>query len=274
MKLIFIDIDGTLYSSKISGVPESSITAISKARNNGHKVFLCTGRTLGECLSHLKIEVDGYIFSAGNVIYVNKKRIFEQPIDNDSLKNLMSLVRKYDCGLTISGDAGAYGDKKGLDILGNYLSDGSNDEEIKNKELLKNGYFTWEHYSELDQIYAVGVMSDTLDPLYEIKKEIPERFGSYITLTEQDIHVYGMDIIDKSTNKAIAVKKVVNYLNMSMADTIAIGDSSNDLEMLKECNVGIAMGNASEACKQAADYVTDNILEHGLYNALKKEGVI
>ena len=64
-KYIFLDIDGTLYSSATNETPESALRAIHKARQNGHKVFLCTGRSLAEIVTYLEYDIDGYILAAG-----------------------------------------------------------------------------------------------------------------------------------------------------------------------------------------------------------------
>ena len=59
-----------------------------------------------------------------------------------------------------------------------------------------------------------------------------------------------------------------------MADTYALGDSVNDLEMLQTVGHGIAMGNATDVVKKAAEYVTDSLFEAGVYNALSHYDLI
>lgn len=55
-KYIFLDVDGTLYSNELRGTPQSALDAIHQARENGHKVFLCTGRTKCECADYFQYE--------------------------------------------------------------------------------------------------------------------------------------------------------------------------------------------------------------------------
>ena len=64
------------------------------------------------------------------------------------------------------------------------------------------------------------------------------------------------------------------YLGINKEDTYAIGDSINDLEMLQCVGHGIAMGNATQVAKDVAEYVTTDIHEDGIYNALKHYGLI
>ena len=57
-------------------------------------------------------------------------------------------------------------------------------------------------------------------------------------------------------------------------DTFAFGDSDNDLRMLQSAGTGVAMGNAKEEIKKAADFITDSADDDGIYNAFKKFGLI
>ena len=85
---------------------------------------------------------------------------------------------------------------------------------------------------------------------------------------------YGADVIEKGFSKAEGLKRLLQHYNVDPADTVAFGDSLNDLELLKECALGIAMGNGREELKKAADYVTDPIGEDGVWNACVRFGLI
>ena len=73
MKVIFVDIDGTLYDHFNKVVPESALLAVEKAREKGHKVIICTGRSLCRSRQFINLPFDGYIFGAGTVVYAEKK---------------------------------------------------------------------------------------------------------------------------------------------------------------------------------------------------------
>ena len=70
------------------------------------------------------------------------------------------------------------------------------------------------------------------------------------------------------------MKRLADALGISMADTVAVGDSNNDSEMLQCAGISIAMGNAIEAIKDMADYVTTDVTEDGIWNALAWLGAI
>ena len=75
-------------------------------------------------------------------------------------------------------------------------------------------------------------------------------------------------------NKGKAVEKVMAYNNASMKQSIGIGDSLNDTELIKTAAVGIAMGNASKEIKELANYITTDVDKDGIYNAFKHFNII
>ena len=66
----------------------------------------------------------------------------------------------------------------------------------------------------------------------------------------------------------------MKHYNVDREDTIAFGDAGNDLEMLQFAGIGVAMGNGTQDAKQAADYITKDVKEDGLYHGFAKFGLI
>ena len=77
----------------------------------------------------------------------------------------------------------------------------------------------------------------------------------------------GADIVEKQASKAEGLKRLCDYYGVSMADTVAFGDSMNDYEIVTTAGIGVAMGNGHPQLKAAADYVTAPIGEDGVYKA-------
>jgi hydroxymethylpyrimidine pyrophosphatase-like HAD family hydrolase len=75
-------------------------------------------------------------------------------------------------------------------------------------------------------------------------------------------------------HKATAIEKLLKHLKIRNDDTFVYGDGLNDLEMLEFVQNGIAMGNAKEAVKKAANEITNTHDEDGIYNSFKKYGLI
>ena len=86
----------------------------------------------------------------------------------------------------------------------------------------------------------------------------------YITIDDTQF-----EILVKGHNKATGLEEAVKYYQTSLENCYAFGDSNNDMEMIQTAGHGIAMGNACEELKKAADYITTDIDEDGIFNALR-----
>ena len=83
-----------------------------------------------------------------------------------------------------------------------------------------------------------------------------------------------VEMVPKGHTKATGIGKMCEALGIDRTDTYAVGDSVNDLSMLEYAGVGISMGNGSPEAKAAADYVTTDLNEDGIYNAMVRFGLI
>ena len=82
------------------------------------------------------------------------------------------------------------------------------------------------------------------------------------------------DVIPKGSSKQVGGDKMLDYFGISLDESMAFGDGGNDVLMLKHVGIGVAMGNAEDEVKRAADYVTDSVDEDGVEKALRHFGVI
>jgi len=87
-------------------------------------------------------------------------------------------------------------------------------------------------------------------------------------------HPDGWDVIAKGGGKQTAIRRYLAENGLTPEEAIAFGDGENDIGMLKLAGIGVAMGNAEGIVKEAADYVTTDIDDNGIENALKHFGLI
>jgi Cof subfamily protein (haloacid dehalogenase superfamily) len=274
-KYIFLDIDGTLYSTKLNGTPDSAVRAIDEARANGHRVFLCTGRSLAECSKYLGYKVDGYVFAAGALVYVqDKKWIFNQPFSKEEVLALKKLIHEYNMGYCAEGLAGAYCDGKGYEFILRYFkgSAANHRENVRNAQ--ENAFYTEAYEHDDDPIYKICAYDYDWDNFMALKDALPEGFT--LTMTVRDVvwQNHCGEITNAKITKSTGISHVLDYYKAGYQDAVAIGDSGNDIPMIRDCGIGIAMGNAFEAVKNAADWVTTDILDDGIYHAFQHIGVI
>ena len=264
---LFIDADGTLISFK-GNIPESAKEAIKKAKENGHYAFLSTGRCLPEInKSILDIGFDGIIASGGAFVKYGDKVLRNLIFDDDDVAELKSYF--YMNNISVSFECGH--------CL--YVSQVYMDTMIQNAEL--NGLLDNTEFYDFRNI-MVPIKEDTL--IHDVTKisfmgsdrqfyEIKNNFSKKYDIIDSSMAEFGGELMHgeialKNIHKASAMKLIIEELGEDVK-TIALGDSENDVEMLKFADTGIAMGNASDICKSAADEITDHVNNDGLYKALK-----
>lgn len=259
-KIIFMDIDGTIWDDRMQ-IPESTITAIDKLKENGHKAFICTGRARGNIRSQklLDIGFDGIISACGNHVEMDGKIIFENILPPELVKYSINLLRECHMPAVLEGPEYHWIAEKGLedDPYVTYLFQEMGQAALPLRD-----------YTEDIRInkFSADIFPDT--DYERIKRELSADFD----ILEHDRNV--VEFVPKGTSKATGIQWLCNYLGADISDTYAIGDSVNDLDMLRFVGHGIAMGNGSQRAKDAAEYVTDSIHEDGVYHALLHYGLI
>ena len=274
MKYIFLDIDGTLHSTKINDIPKSALLAIKRAKENGNKIFLCTGRALAVSKLFLDFDVDGFIFSAGSLVYIDGKKVFEKTMNRETLKYLMDMADKLEVGICIEGYEKAYYDDRGYQSLIKYFSKGRSIEETE-KIMLDNCYYPMKCYDYKDPVSKAIIYGNSFEHIYKFKDILPDSLKGVLAFADEEQSNFGLEITDKYINKATGIQHVLNqYSNVTFNDVVAIGDSANDIDMIKAASIGIAMGNAAISLKEVADFISSDILDDGVYKAFEYYGLI
>ena len=264
-KYIFLDVDGTLLDSNTKQIPQSAINAIHLAHNNGHKLYLCSGRTILEMKPFMHLPLDGYICAAGGQIHQNNEMIFDYTFQHEDVVKLLQFCKNHDLHIKVETDHGSYLDDVTYDIFTRYF-------DFTEQQMDDYHFF---HYKGI--VNRVGKMSIFYEN-EDIVKELESTFPAYsfpkIPVKKEGMYYPAVECSHKSINKGNAVRYVMNYNHIDMKQSIGIGDSLNDLELIKTCSLSIAMGNAIEEIKQLADDVTTSVDQDGIYNAFKKYNLI
>lgn len=254
-KYVFFDIDGTLWDENME-IPESTINAIKKLRANGHKAFLCSGRSRGNIRAKKLFDVgfDGVIAACGNHVEMDGKILYEKILEQELVKKIIHLGKEYKMPLVLEGPVKHWLDAVGFeeDPYVDYLI-----AEMGEDAIFLDGY--------TDDIYINKFSADVLaDTNYEAIKAGLENEFDFMMHDE-----VVLECTPKGTSKATGIAWLCEHLGIDKDDTYAIGDSINDLEMLEFVGHSIAMGNGSQIAKDAAEYVTTSLHENGVENALK-----
>lgn len=274
-KIIFLDIDGTLVTDD-GYVPDSAREACIKARQNGHKIYLCTGRSKPEIYDFIyDIGFDGTIGAGGGFVEIGNDMLYHKKIKKESIMRMVDFFDNHNIDFYLESNGGLYASKNFRDHVEKCIyGDVDNDEEARNRiDNKPNPFIEGLIYNEtnlyIEDVNKVCFLETTGIPFEKIKKEFEEEFE----IIQCTVPVFGNnsgEVMVKGIHKAIAIESLLNHLDIKVEDTIAIGDGINDIEMFEYCNLGIAMGNAKEKLKDIADYITDDVHEDGLYNAFKR----
>ncbi|EOT44942.1 sugar-phosphatase [Enterococcus columbae] len=264
IKLIAIDIDGTLINNQHQITPEVK-EALQAAKAQGVKVVLCTGRPLPGVLNYLN-ELD--LFSGEDYVISYNGSL----VQNTSTKEIVSQH-----GLTLAD----YNDLEYLSRkIGVHLHATTEDTMFTaNRDIsphtvreayLVNMPVKYRTPAEMgEELNIIKIMMiDDEEILDAGIKQIPQEYFERFTIVKSS--PYFLEILNKNVNKGIALESLAQFLNLSADEVMAIGDNENDLPMINYAGIGVAMGNATDNVKKHADVITASNEEHGVAQAVKK----
>ena len=270
--VIFLDLDGTLIDYK-TNLPLSAARALNEAIDNGNIVFICTGCSKIEIEARNLPNVNGYIGGNGCYIEYNNQVIFHKPISKEACKNFVNYCESNDLAYRLECNEGMFisDDYEEKSSLARFFYENGKEADVK---LMRHKQLPKYMIKGADMIrstcnktaFVLNDYSDFLKAKEFFKEFKVETWGG-----KGEAALYG-SIMNSGIDKYTAIKKVMelfpNY------KSIAFGDGVVDIPMFKACDIGIAMGNASQEVKDNSTYITDDVDSDGLYNAFKHFNVI
>lgn len=237
IKLIALDMDGTLLKDNHE-VSAPTKEVIKKALANDIHVVLSTGRSLDTCYPYAAaLELTSYLVTAnGGETYTMEKELLDQhlmPIEK--IEKMWSLGEEVGVDIWMIATDGVY-------------RNGSMPENFADHKWLKFGCNT-EDENKLERMI----------------KELSHMEGLELTNSLPT----NIEANPAGVSKAAALHFVCEKIGITMDEVMAVGDSLNDIKMIQEAGVGVAMGNAQEAIKNVADFVTDTNNHDGVAKAIE-----
>ncbi|MBO6046169.1 MAG: Cof-type HAD-IIB family hydrolase [Erysipelotrichaceae bacterium] len=268
--IIFTDVDGTVISYGSVIPPDSEYVAFKKARENGHKIFFVTGRTLGHLEDPIaSLGYDGIIGGNGGFIKIGDQYIFEKTMSADDCEAIVNYLYAHNMEFFVESVEGIHGSRDfkrvGAEALKKY---GHKSPVIMELYPYMDFPTEW-HIPRVTKInYVLNSYQDYLD----VKAAFPN--FKCLTWGGQGEAVLFGDIATEGIDKSVAIKKTLDYLGVDKSETIGFGDAEVDIPLFKACGTSVCVGNGREAARAAADYVTDAVEDDGIYNAFKHFGLI
>lgn len=247
-EIFYFDVDGTLLDNATNSISENTIYSLKKLKELGYKVALCTGRTYGgiqEARVENLIDWDGYVLANGSeVLDKNKNTIFRSQIDSDTIHKLQNYIGEK--AMLMEGPS-------------NFLTREAHEPII----VALNHFGITEDYDVMpysDQIVFNALVYDHLDD------QLLEEISAKVQIVRDQLGNY--EFIPSDSGKHIGIQKLNNLLNLK--HHVVFGDGENDFTMIRDADFSVAMGNGVDALKEIAHYVTNDVNQDGVYNALVK----
>ncbi len=267
-KIIFLDIDGTLTAFGTNRPPESAVKAIAKARRNGHLVFLCTGRNRQMHYPMLQYGMDGAVGAAGALAYVGEERIWSSPIGAETFRALLDAFHAEgiscmpECEQVVFADPALYrGFRRDTDAADSTAEDPDIPPVPDDQKA-----FLVRPASEYagEPVYKMVFLGAAPSAVESLEWQFGRDFQFIRQKNMSNERTVGGEVIMRGVDKALGMLKVCEYYGLPMSDTIAFGDSSNDIEMLDAAGISVCMGNGSDDAKAAASLICPDVRENGL----------
>ena len=253
IKMIAVDLDRTLLRSDMT-ISDNSIRILQSCKRRGVKVVFATARSESDCARYIStIEPDAIISNRGAIVSVGGDIIHRALIDMETTNKIIALCLKQSNVRHIF----AYTDK-------GYISNVTAENHNPNW-----GEYNPDMYTDFSQ----GLDCDT----YKITVETSDdAIANMITASFADINVVRFSgepwysFGNKFANKWEGIKSAAAHFGIETISIAAFGDDYSDIEMLRECGIGVAVDNAISEVKAIADYICESNDDDGVAKWLEK----
>lgn len=268
IKMIGLDLDGTLLTDK-KKITDRTMKVLRKAIDRGIVVLIATGRPLTGIPEEIR-EFPGMRYAltsnGAKVMDVWENRVVEEHLLSAELGGkALEIGGKYDTLQEIYYDGVSYAPADKRELIPRYHKNPNMWEYMRKTRV-------WKH----DILQMVRGSSRGLDKIQILFADMEDRAKAWQELSEvKGLELvgslgYNIEINAAGVNKGSGLVSLGKLLGIKREEIMACGDGDNDTIMLKEVGVGVAMANAEEAVKKAADYITLSNEEDGVAEAIEK----
>jgi len=272
IKIICIDLDGTLFAGRNHFISEKSIQAIQEANKRGIEVIITTGRIYNNAVQVAeKLGIKSPVIAANGAVVMDRylrKEISYGALSEKQCLGLMGLAKKhkitthfYTIDRVISNNLKGY-----IGALIYKLKTRDSKYGIIPDRCISYNTLA-KRFKEYENRIAKCVIYSSDTKRVQAFKEDAIRDGN---LTICGSGRYSIEVNAKDVSKGKAVKILASYLGVKREDILCIGDNENDIFMIQYAGIGVAMGNAVPSLKEVADYITDTNYNDGVAKAIKK----
>lgn len=265
-QLIALDMDGTLLNSELK-LTQRTREAIALAHKNGKHVVLSTGRCLSEMRDVLQAlpEVRYAVCENGCCVYdcQYERTLHCDPVPKEEVMHILELMRKERVVIQVFSDNQSYVNQKDDSWMESCRMQRYR-ESFRSSAVLDAKLF--DRYDERPfVIEKVNLYFDSAAARTRARLSLADR-----PIQAIETMVYLLECFSPKADKGRGLQMLCRHLNVAMENVIAVGDSRNDIEMLSAAGLSVAMGNAGEDVKAAAQLVTADCDHDGVAEVIEK----
>lgn len=256
-KIVSFDLDMTLLDHKTWEIPGSAMEAVRRLREDS-VIVIASGRNMNAPYSvpyRDLVGPDAIIHLNGTRVEAEGQIIFEHLMDKERLGRLLAFGLEHGMALGISVDGADYFTSPETVVHFDMVRWGESQRNFKDPRRLME--------MPVKTLTYVGGPQGA----ERLERHFPEfKFPMFAGKM-------GADVVEQEASKANGLARLCGYYGIDMCRTVAFGDSMNDIEIVRAAGIGVAMGNGLEELKAAADYVTADIDDDGVYKACEHLGL-
>lgn len=259
-KALFFDIDGTLFSEIDRQVPQSAALALKKARENGHLVFINTGRTYCQTAGIRKeVEMDGLLCGCGTYLIAQEVVLYDGKIPAARRSAIKDVIVKCNLAAVLEG-------AESCSLIDRFPK--TADMEWMRNYLMREGCYAPGGYEddtfEFSKFCVLGDSASDMESFHASMKDfdVIDRGGNFY------------ECVPEGHSKATAIEFILNRYGIQKEDAWVFGDSMNDLSMFRYSSNAVLMGKHDEGLEPYATFLTRTVEEDGIWYAMEKLGMI
>lgn len=270
VKLIALDLDGTLFNSQ-SQISAHNIDTIKKANEAGSTVVISTGRPYNG-LPFEQLKGSGIRFAIttnGSAIYEieSGKCLFEEAMDEEIILPILDFLLTKDIHMDAFIGGKGYTPVQCVAAGQKLANPPALKHYILNTRVRVDNLPLFIHENQL-KVQKMTLNFYPEGDVFKDREEVRKYLESNPAVTTVSGGYNNLEFTRADVNKGVGLQKMAQLLDIPVAQTMAVGDTENDLAIIRAAGVGVAMGNATAAVKSAADYITTSNDEDGVAAAI------
>ena len=266
---VFVDVDGTLCDSR-QRVPDSAIRALAQARERGHRLFVCTGRSVPEVYPRfVDLGFEGIVGGAGGYAAVGNEVLLDERMPREHVDVLTALWEDLDAFFIWQGPDQMGPSEGYLDFF--VPRAGKHPED-------------WIEYAQSITPFIVDIDGGSFTKvtayvppekasMERVTAALPDGYRAIIGSVGAAGYV-PFEVVPTHLSKAVGIRAICEHVGIPLSHTVALGDSNNDVEAVARAAVGISIGGVCDDLVAVADIVAPAVGQGGLAWALAAAGLI